>query len=49
MVLVVLLIGWFLVAVLTAAICVAARLGDEADELRRRDAALPHLPARLSA
>ena len=49
MVLVVVLIGWFLVATVMAAMCVAARRGDDADELRREDAALPHLAARLSA
>jgi hypothetical protein len=49
MVLVVVVIGWFLVAILMAAICVAAQRGDDADELRRRDATLPHVPARLSA
>lgn len=49
MVVVALIIGWILVSMAMAILCVAARRGDESDELRRADAALPHLPSRLSA
>jgi hypothetical protein len=44
-----LIIGWVLVASAMAILCVAARRGDAGDEVRRADAALSHLPTRLSA